>query len=259
MARIDVGEGSTSKTKPLPKNLPQFLTPRNTTPEMLARPTGMPQYKSDKVNAPSWAGAYERTANQRRLNETIRTAPTYLPLFRSTAQGAQQFDPARQAEINNYRDNVLTGKAFGPMYKSRDPYVTEGYDPNGDQNRAAWQNAVDYQDAATRRMAGTTYQNNKKMLGGVGDAIGKAVTNVATGLNQATQPDWKKKWADVMATQWPTYGPPAPDASPWVAQPGGGGGGDQGGGGYGGYGGGGGGGGYNNDQRSWFDMYQWRF
>lgn len=81
----------------------------------------------------------------------------------------------------------------------------------------------------------------------------------ATKPTAITTPDWKKKWADVMATQWPTYGPPAPDASPWVAQGGGGGGGNDGGGGYGGYGGGGGGGGYDSSKQSWLDMYQWRF
>lgn len=78
----------------------------------------------------------------------------------------------------------------------------------------------------------------------------------ATPTKPAT--DWRTRWNDVMNTTWPQYGPPAPDASPWVADTGSGGGGYDG---YpypggGGYGGGGGGGG---SQPSWMDMYQWRF
>lgn len=242
MARIDSGDGSTTRGKRLPTfvraqpvKVPallarNYVTPdKKAVPDLLARPKAVP---ATPWNLPPGG----RLPQDQAQNQTARaTLPAYrAPTNRQYEREDRQMMAQRAAQRvmsdvaykvpttdwANYSPGVSASGTIGPNT------ATNAIPPVGweEQYLPRW----NQQAAAATRPA-------------------------------AAVPDWKKKWSDVMATQWPTYGPPAPDASPWVAQGGGGSGYDTGGYGGGGYGGGGGGGGYPSDGRSWLDMYQWRF
>lgn len=244
MARINEGNmsGNVKSKAPLPQyvrapasRVPtllarNYVTPdKKTVPDLLARPKAVP--------ANPWGLPQGGRLPQDQQNPAARaTLPTYQT---PTNRQWEQQDRAMMAQRAAQR--VMNDVAY------KVPYT----------NWANYSPGV----SASGTIGPNTLTNAIPPVGWEQQYLPKWNTNTTQTAAQpaATGTDWKKKWQDVMDTQWPTYGPPAPDASPWVAQPGGGGGGGYDGGGYGGDGYGGGGGGYDNSKQSWLDMYQWRF
>lgn len=243
MARINDGTGAGSARGKLPTfvraapaKVPGMLARNYVTPDKKAVPDLLARPKAASAN-PWGLPQGGRLAQEQAQNKVGRST---LPAYR-TPTNRQYEREDRQMMAQRAAQRVMNDVAYKVPYTDWTKY-SPGVSASGTIGPNTATNAiapVGWEDQYLPR-----WNQN---------------TTRAAAQPAAPATDWRTKWADVMATQWPTYGPPAPEVGPWVPQGGGGGGGyaDEGGG-YGGYGGGGGGG-YDNSKQSWLDMYQWRF